>query len=124
MVIHRRAWTTGLFLCFFSLVTLTGCKKSSSGQMVTVDSSIVILSGADVAPTGAITEAGLKKITAESGKPSITVVISRTHITDAALPQLAKFKNMETLQAPGSQLSDAAVAQLKTAVPSLKNVIK
>ena len=124
MVIYRRGWSTGLFLCFVSLVTLTGCKKSSSGQMVTIDSSIVVLSGADIAPTGAITEAGLEKINAESGKPSITVVIGRAHITDAALPQLAKFKNMETLQAPGSQLSDAAINQLKSAVPSLKNVIK
>jgi hypothetical protein len=124
MVVNRRAWSTGLFLCLASLVILAGCKKSESGQMVTVDSSIVVLSAPDVTPAGTISDAGLKKLTAESGKPSITVAISRTHISDAALPQLAKFKNMETLQAPGSQLSDAAVAQLKSAVPSLKNVIK
>jgi len=124
MVIYRRVCSIGVLVCLFSLLTLTGCKKSGSGQMVTIDSSIVVLTGADVAPTGAVTEAGLKKLNAESGKPSITVVFSRTHISDAALPQLAKFKNMETLQAPGSPLSDAAVAQLKTAVPSLKNVIK
>ena len=124
MVIFRRAWTTGLVVGFFFLATLTGCRKSGSGQMVTVDASTVVLSGADVAPTGAITEAGLKKLNAESAKPSITVVFARTHISDAALPQLAKFRNIETLQAPGSQLSDAAVEQLKAAVPSLKTVIK
>jgi hypothetical protein len=123
MVIYRRAWLTGLIFGFF-LVALTGCKKSTTGQMITVDSSIVVLSAADITPTGAITEAGLKKIDAEAGKPSITVVFARTHISDAALPQLAKFKNMETLQAPGSQLSDAALSRLKAAVPSLKTVIK
>ena len=110
-------------LCL-ALAALSGCKKSSTGEMVTVDASMVVLSGTDVLPTGAINEGGLKKLANESGKPSISVIISRTRISDAALPQLAKFKNITTLQAPGSQLSDAAVDKLKADVPTLKNVIK
>jgi len=118
-----RNWRWSVLFCL-ALAALSGCKKSSTGEMVTVDASMVVLSGTDVLPTGAINEGGLKKLANESGKPSISVIISRTRISDAALPQLAKFKNITTLQAPGSQLSDAAVDKLKADVPTLKNVIK
>jgi hypothetical protein len=92
--------------------------------MVTVDASTVVLSGGDIAPTGALSEAGLKKLSSELGRPSITVIVARTHISEAALPQLAKYKNIETLQAPGSQLSDAAIDKLKAEVPTLKTIVK
>jgi len=105
------------------IVAIAGCKKSSE-KMVTIDSSMVILSGSDITPAGTLSDAGLKKLDGESDKPSLMVIISRARISDAALAQLAKYKNMATLQATGSQLSDAAVDQLKAAVPSLKTIIK
>jgi hypothetical protein len=103
---------------------LAGCKRSASQQMVTVDASTVVLSGGDISRTGALTETGLKKLSDQSGMPAITVIVARTHISDAALPQLAKYKNIATLQAPGSQLSDAAIDKLKADVPALKTIVK
>jgi hypothetical protein len=120
-VLPYRKWS--VFFCLVA-AALAGCKRSASQQMVTVDASTVVLSGGDIAPTGALSEAGLKKLGNESAKPAITVIVARTHISDAALPQLAKYKNIQSLQAPGSQLSDAAIDKLKADVPALKTIIK
>ncbi|MDB5319242.1 MAG: hypothetical protein JWN40_873 [Phycisphaerales bacterium] len=75
--------------------------------------------GADVSGKGDFNQQGLQKLDAEASSPAIAVIVSRTTISDAALAQLAKYKNVRRVQAVGSPLSDAAIAQLQSALPGL-----
>ena len=57
-----------------------------------------------------------------AGLPIQLLDLSAAALTDEDLDHLAKFKHLAILRVNGVKLSDAAVAKLQKAVPSLRSV--
>jgi uncharacterized protein YegL len=100
-------------------ILFAGCKKSASQDTGLGEAKPVVMSITDISPKGDFNEQALRKIDAESSTPAIAIIVSRTRINDAALVQLAKYKNIRRVQAIGSPLSDAAIERLQAALPGL-----
>ena len=98
-----------------------GCKKSNSGESrPNPDSAVVLLTPADLKPDGTISDAGLKKVSDQSGAPGVTVSFLRANLTDAGLEQLAKFPNVTRVEAAGSKLTPAGIEKFKAANPKIE----
>jgi len=111
-------------IALFVFVTLTwglGCNKSSSSSGGSGNESFVVLGPPDVnAATGTLTDAALEKIKQAGNQPNLTVRMSgHASITDAALTQLAQFKNLHKVLAPSSRFTPGGIEKFKKALPDV-----
>jgi hypothetical protein len=114
-------WLVISMFAFAALTLGLSCKKSSSdagpgGEF------FVVLGPPDVnTTTGTISDAGLEKIKKAEGQSNLTIRMSgHAAISDAALVQLAQFKNLHKLLAPNSKITPAGIEKLKKAVPGVE----
>lgn len=112
---------TNRLLCVaLLLVPLAGCETEHQGGGPAPDAVVVAVAGADIAPDGSLSEKGLQKLTAVPADKKIALSVVRSRLTDKALVQLAKYPNLHSIEAIGSPLTQAAITQLKTAVPNVQ----
>lgn len=112
---NRLLYTTALLL-----LCLVGCDTQHEGGGPGPGTVSVALAGADIAPDGSLSQQGLDKLAAVPADKKIALSVIRSRLTDKALVQLAKFPNLESVQAIGSPLTQSAITQLKTAVPNVQ----
>jgi hypothetical protein len=126
MMARRFGAAAGAVVCISSftigLWLLPGCDKSSSSSTPVAANNelIVALGPPDINENGAIKDTGLARIKAAGDKGNLSVRIVHVPLTDAALEQLAQFKNLRHLMAPGSHFSPAAMNKLKAAIPEVE----
>ena len=93
-----------------------GCKKSE----LAVVAVTVAISPADLNADGTLNDKGIAKLDAKSGEPALSIIFYRAPLADAGLLQLAKFKNLQRIEAVGSSVTEAGINKLKESLPSVE----
>lgn len=104
-------------LILVMLALVAGCKGNQGGGST---KGIVTLNAEDIDQDGSINASGLAKLQEKASERSIVVAFVRVRASDAALDQLAKFPNVRSVQAAGSQFSQQAIDKLKAAIPDVQ----
>ena len=96
---------------------LAGCDNEKVEPIKEPPGVTLILTGSDLVPDGTISAQGMQKLQEKSGEPALNVNFLRSHLTDAGLIQLAKFKNVRLVNATGSRITEKGIEQMKKSVP-------